>query len=131
MPLPSTKGQKLTFMKLSLLLLIATLALAGCVTSSTPPPDTVNERSVRDVYVRSAQFGSGTHIADVTDRVAELLKREPGGFWARADWLRVDPLPGKAKSLLIDYDYKGKPFRISIVSPNKISYDLLVENARK
>jgi hypothetical protein len=118
-------------MRLSIILLTASIGLVGCATSSNAPAVAANDRTVRDIYVRSAEFGSGIHIADVTDRVSELLRIEPGGFWARADWLRVDPIPYKAKSLVIDYDYKGHPCRIFINSPNKVTYDLLVENARK
>ncbi|HEX4795961.1 MAG TPA: hypothetical protein VH370_19390 [Humisphaera sp.] len=92
---------------LILALLSMTVATAQQNTPATRPAADVGG-SPDDIQIEIALFGSGTHLADVTDRVVQLLHSEPQGFVARADWLRIDPAPGQSKSLLIRYRYHGK-----------------------
>jgi hypothetical protein len=82
---------------------------------------------VNDVRIELALFGSGTHLADVTDRVVQLLRTQPQGFTARSDSLHIDPLPGKNKSLLIRYRYQDQERLFLITGGNRASYALLVE----
>jgi hypothetical protein len=117
---------------LSLLLLIASLCLFGCASSPKPnasAPAVQEANVIRDVTIRSAVFGSGLKVADVTPRVIHLLHNEPAGFFARRDWLHVDPRPYKNKVLLINYEYKGKPFTL-LVTDQKVNYELLEEYAK-
>lgn len=83
------------------------------------------------IVVTRALFGSGLNTVDVTKRVAELLDSEPDGFAARADWLRSDPAPAKAKALAITYDYKGRHYLFVTVWKEKLTKELLIENAKK
>jgi hypothetical protein len=82
---------------------------------------------VNDVRIELALFGSGTHLADVTDRVVQLLRTEPQGFLARSDSLHIDPVPGKNKSLLIRYRYQDQERLFLITGGNRASYAALVE----
>jgi hypothetical protein len=95
------------------------------VPATRPASDTGS--MVKDVRVEVALFGSGTHLADVTDRVVQLLRSEPQGFTARADLLHIDPLPGKNKSLLIRYRYHDQERLYLITGGNRASYSALVE----
>lgn len=90
-----------------------------------PTPDA----AMKDVRIELALFGSGTHLADVTDRVVELLRTQPQGFTARADWLKVDPAPGKNKSLLIRYRYHDQERTFMITGGNRAALAELVEDA--
>jgi hypothetical protein len=83
------------------------------------------------VVVTRALFGSGLKVQDVTQRVVDLLRTEPNGFSVRTDWLRDDPAPGKPKALAITYDYKGKHYLFVTASKEKVSNEILIENARK
>lgn len=88
------------------------------------------ERTVNgDVIVEQALFGSGTKLVDVTDRVVELLRSEPQGFKAEADWLRVDPVPGKTKSLWIRYVYRDTPRMFMVSLNNRASYQAMIAGA--
>jgi len=92
---------------LMLALLSTSLAPAQQNAPATrPAADAIGDPD--EIQIEMALFGSGTHLADVTDRVVQLLHSEPQGFEARADWLRIDPAPGQSKSLLIRYRYPGK-----------------------
>lgn len=90
------------------------------------PPVIAHPATVKDIRVELALFGSGTQLADVTDRVAQLLRDEPDGFTARADWLHIDPTPGKNKSLLIRYRYRDQERFFMITGGNRASYTALV-----
>jgi len=115
----------------SLILLVVSLCLVGCA-SSTKKSASVSpdERVIREVTVRSAIFGTGVEVADVTPRVIHLLRNEPEGFFARRDWLHVDPAPYKRKVLTITYEYQGKPHTLS-VTDQKVNYELLEKNAKR
>jgi hypothetical protein len=102
-------------------LLMAHDALAALSSNSPKEP----------IVVTSALFGNRTKVADVTQRVSELLRSEPSGFAARGDWLRADPIPYKIKALVIVYNYKGKHCMFLVPGGEKVSYELLVENAER
>jgi hypothetical protein len=72
--------------------------------------------------------GGGTvgMLADVTDRVVQLLRSEPNGFTATADWLRIDPTPGKNKSLLIRYRLRQKEKFFMVTGGNRASFAALI-----
>ena len=91
-------------------------------------PVIARPETVKDIRVELALFGSGTQLADVTDRVAQLLHDEPDGFTARADWLHIDPAPGKNKSLLIRYRYHDQERFFLITGGNRASYGALVSD---
>ena len=92
-----------------------------------PPPAVASGTTVKDVRIELALFGSGTHLVDVTDRAVELLRTQPQGFEARADWLKIDPMPGKNKSLLIRYRYHNQERYFMVTGGNRASYSALVE----
>lgn len=92
----------------------------------TTRPLIARPETVKDIRVELALFGSGTQLADVTDRVAQLLRDEPDGFTARADWLHIDPVPGKNKSLMIRYRCRDQERFFLITGGNRASYAALV-----
>jgi hypothetical protein len=86
--------------------------VAGCASQSQvpkpPAPATISSPSA-DFLLISAVYGSGTHFADVTHRVNDLLHpRDEWVFFARPDWLHADPTPGWNKALVIVYEFKGE-----------------------
>ena len=85
--------------------------VAGCASQSQvpkPPAPATIPSPPADFLVISAVYGSGTHFADVTHRVDDLLHhRDDGIFFARPEWLRADPTPGWNKALVIVYEFKG------------------------
>ncbi|MFN7139233.1 MAG: hypothetical protein ACK4UN_07840 [Limisphaerales bacterium] len=124
---------------LLLLLPILVIAITGCATS-TPSDQTArtaalrlhahSKNAVKDLDIRSAVFGTGLHVADVTDKVIELLRSEQAGFLARGDVLGIDPLPYSPKCLVIDYYFKGTPYRYFVVNQQYVDYDLLIKNTK-
>lgn len=91
----------------------------------TTRPVIARPETVKDIRVELALFGSGTQLADVTDRVAQLLRDAPDGFTARADWLHIDPVPGKNKSLMIRYRCRDQERFFLITGGNRASYAAL------
>jgi hypothetical protein len=85
---------------------------------------------VRDIDISFVSFGSGTQVADVTDRVIHLLRSDAAGFEARADILGVDPLPHGGKCLIVDYSYQNKRYRYAVANQQHVSYELLLKNAK-
>lgn len=118
-----------------LVIAVAAVMLAGCASSPTqaaPPTaahDTGKVATVAGITVHSARFGTGTNVVDVTDRVVELLRTQPQGFTARADWFGNDPRPYKRKAIVILYDYKGAS-HIFLATDERITADLLIKNAK-
>jgi hypothetical protein len=90
----------------------------------------LDDDSKPKIVITKAVWGSGVKAVDVTKRVAELLHSEANGFSARGEWLKVDPMPYKAKALAIAYDYKGKHYLFVTASTQKVSNELLIENAK-
>lgn len=112
----------------------AAKASTATASAAAPAATAINDaggEACSDVVVHSAAFGRGTHVVDVTARVIELLRTEPKGFSARNDWLHADPLPYNKKTLVINYDYQGKPYTLMVHGGSKVSCDLLIENAQK
>lgn len=95
------------------------------VAKSTTQPAIAHPQTVQDIRVELALFGSGTHLVDVTDRVAELLRDKPEGFTARAEWFHIDPAPGKNKSLLIRYRWRNQERYFLVTGGNRASYAAL------
>jgi len=121
-------------MKITIALVtMAALSVCGAAMqaeSKTPSASASHPDSgslVKDLRVEVALFGSGTHLADVTDRVVELLRSKPEGFTAKAEWLRVDPAPGKNKSLMIRYRYHDQERVFLITGGNLASYVSMVD----
>ena len=83
------------------------------------------------VTVRSADFGMGENVADVTSRVTELLRTRVDGFTADAKTLGADPLPGKRKRLVIRYDCKGTNFTLTVPGAKQVTYQALLKNTQK
>lgn len=115
----------------SLLPVLLASCLAGCAhdrpgSTAALPAVAPSGRTVRDVVILSAVFGTGSTFVDVADRVAELLRTEPQGFTARSDWLRVDdPVPYKNKALVITYRHRGQERTFLATGDQRVSYDLL------
>ena len=99
---------------------------ADAIIPTTTRPASDVGSMVNDVRVELALFGSGSHLADVTDRVVQLLRSEPNGFLARADFLHNYPAPGKNKLLLIRYPYHDQERLFLITGGNRASYTALV-----
>jgi len=63
---------------------------------------------ITGLIIFAATYGSGTHFADVTSRVKDLLN-EPGlDIYATPQMLWADPSPGWNKALVIIYEFKSK-----------------------
>ncbi len=60
------------------------------------------------LWIVSAIYGSGTHFADVSGRVNELLRGTNTQFYAHPDSLGADPTPGWNKTLVIIYELHGQ-----------------------
>ena len=60
------------------------------------------------LWIVSAIYGSGTHFADVSARVNELLHETNAQFYAHPDSLGTDPTPGWNKTLVIIYELQGE-----------------------
>ena len=61
-----------------------------------------------EFQVLSATYGSGGKVAEVTDRVNQLLQATNAEFWAHPNSLGADPCPGWNKQLTIIYEFQGK-----------------------
>jgi hypothetical protein len=92
-----------------------------------PPVKTSTTNST--VTVQSAEFGMGKNVADVTARVAELMRDQPKGFVVNAQNLGQDPLPGKKKRLVIHYVCDGFTNVFTIPAGYSISQYGLVDHA--
>jgi hypothetical protein len=91
----------------------------------------VTNSRINKITIKSAQWGSGASAVDVTARVIELLHREPRGFNAKGDWLHKDPRPYHAKAIAVVYEYEGTQHVFVAPGGERISYELLVETAKK
>lgn len=83
------------------------------------------------LLIISATYGSGTHFADVTCRVNDLLRQPDVEFFARPEWLKVDPTPGWNKALVIVYDYAGQRHVFTAGEGGEVSVKTLIQNADK
>jgi Protein kinase domain len=114
-------------------LLVTVVTAALWLGTARPAPNVrpaqTNPRA--DLIVRSAQFGTGGKVVDVTARVVELLRTHPGGFTLDAKTLGADPLPGKRKLLTLRYDYQGTNWVLILPSASRVSRQALAGSARK
>jgi hypothetical protein len=105
-----------------------TVGATNFISEAPASPATTSGDSASDLIIRSVEFGLGTHVADVTERVKELLSRQPEGFIINAQSLGTDPKPGRGKVLTIDFDYQGQAHALVIPAGENLSYQTLVEN---
>jgi hypothetical protein len=110
------------------------LLIAGCAS----PHEAGNHFAPRGaaspsagVLIVSATYGSGTHFADVTERVDELIHQPDVEFFARPEWLHADPTPGWNKALTIVYEFKGRRYVFTAGEGGKVSVDLLIRQTDK
>jgi len=79
-----------------------------------------------------AYFGVGGTFVEVTPRASALIYPGADEFVANSSSMEVNILPNWTKDLIITYEFEGK--RRNFFTPNygdhRVSYDLLVENAR-
>jgi hypothetical protein len=102
-----------------------TKAKNGPLWDNTMPPDSSS------ITVQSAEFGARKKVLDVTARVIELLHTNSDGFMVNAKMLGSDPFPGRKKHLVIKYEFKGFNFTSTVSSGDNVSYQTLINNARK
>jgi hypothetical protein len=110
------------------------LLSAGCANTSTHSKSTntrgkppMADASVNaDLLIISAVYGSGTKFADVTYRVNDLLRQPGVEFFARPEWLKVDPTPGWNKALVIVYEVRGQRHNFTAGEGGKVSAQLLL-----
>jgi len=86
--------------------------------------------SRNDVKVISAVYGSGTNFADVSNRVADLVRQGPG-FNADPGRLKVDPSPGWNKALVIIYLVNGHRHVFTAGEGDRVSAHILLEAASR
>ena len=79
--------------------------------------------------VISATYGSGAHVAEVTDRVVELLAATNAGFEAHPYSLGADPCPGWNKQLIIIYEAQGHRHLFTTGEGGRVSAAALREEA--
>jgi hypothetical protein len=117
-----------------LLLFGASLIAAGCSTThnalNNPLAPAIGVSTAADVLIISATYGSGTHFADVTYRVNDLLRHPDVEFVARPDWLGADPTPGWNKALVILYEFKRQRQIFATGEGGKVSVAILKKNAQ-
>ena len=118
-----------------LLILGASLLIAGCATSPTASsrlhPPSAEPTPAADLLIISATYGSGTNYADVTYRVNDLLRQPDVEFFARPEWLAADPTPGWNKALVIVYEFKNRRHTFTAGEGGRVSASVLVDEAKK
>jgi hypothetical protein len=102
-----------------------TKAKNGLLWDNLMPPDSSS------ITVQSAEFGTRRKIADVTARVVELLHTNPDGFTVNVNTLGCDHFPGRKKHLTIKYEFKDFNFTSTNSIGDDVSYQTLINNARK
>jgi hypothetical protein len=102
-----------------------TKAKNGQLWNNAMPPDSSS------ITIQSAEFGAKKKIADVTARVVELLHTNTDGFTVNVKTLGCDPFPGRKKHLTIKYEFKDFNFTSTVSSGDDVSYQTLINNARK
>lgn len=98
-----------------------------------PPGDQVTQPKdfkTAGLKIISAAYGSGDKFSDVTPRVTEVLFRE-SQFYARPEWLKVDPTPGWNKALVITYEFNHVRCIFSCGEGGRVNADALLAKARK
>jgi hypothetical protein len=105
--------------------LARTKAKNGPLWDNSVPPDSSS------ITIQSAKFGAKKKIADVTARVIELLHTNADGFTVNMKTLGNGPFPGGKKHLTIQYEFKGFNFTSTNSIGDDVSYQTLINNARK
>ncbi|WP_038163886.1 hypothetical protein [Verrucomicrobium sp. BvORR106] len=82
-----------------------------------------------DVLIISAVYGSGARFADVTARVNGLVHQPEVAFLANPQWLETDPHPGRKKTLVVVYDFKGKRHVFSTGEDVRVNAESLARHA--
>lgn len=136
----------LALMKMSHLLSLSCsiIILSGCASKNsdfhdTPWPGPHSESLVPppipnsdgQLQLISAVYGSGTNFDDVTQRVNVLLNQSSVEFYARPEWLHVDPTPGWNKALVIVLEVKGDRRIFTTGEGGKVTLDILDQAAKK
>ena len=111
------------------------LLAAGCATNQSAPktshrPPATVESPGANLLVISAVYGSGIHFADVTYRVNDLLHQPEVEFFARPEWLHIDPIPGWNKTLVIVYEHKGQRRIFTSGEGGRVNIDILLETKK-
>lgn len=102
----------------------------GC--ASAPAPHLAGAGpQVGELTIISAVYGSGSHFADVTERVEMRLHSDNGEFFVNPQWLKADPIPGWNKELVITYEYAGQRITFNAGENARITYKILLEHAKK
>lgn len=76
------------------------------------------------LQIVSAIYGSGTAFSDVTDEATSLLNNQTK-FYARPEWLRVDPTPGWNKALVIVFVFEGHRYIFTCGEAGEVRIPLL------
>jgi hypothetical protein len=117
----------------TLISVLTMFLFVGCATHSHVPPAPPSgsaDLQIRGLVIRSARWGNAERSADVTARVAQLLRTQRG-FVANAEWLLKDPRPYHAKALAIQYEQAGRPHLFVVPGGERVTYEMLVENSRR
>jgi hypothetical protein len=104
------------------------LLVAGCASTHETDHHIAPSRVATPgagLLIISATYGSGTHFADVTERVDELLHQPDVEFFARPEWLQADPTPGWNKALTIVYEFKGRRHVFTAGEGGKVNVEWL------
>lgn len=114
----------------------ALLLIAGCATNRPAPgpghrPPVAGDFPNANLLIISAVYGSGTHFADVTYRVNDLLRQPGVEFFARPEWLKADPTPGWNKALVIVYEHQGHRRIFTAGEGGRVSVDTLLDDKGK
>lgn len=115
--------------------LLCLFLATGCATSRNSafrvvPLETQPAKAASDLTLVSAVFGADTQFADVTSRVIDLLNQPDTTFAANRRWLRVDPAPGRNKTLVIVYEFRGRRHQFTVGKDGKVSLSLLQRHAK-
>ncbi len=105
--------------------LARTKAKNGPLWDNSAPPDSSS------ITIQSAEFGAKKKMADVTARVIELLHTNSDGFTVNTNTLGCDPFPRRKKHLTIKYEFKDFNFTSTNSIGDDVSYQTLINNARK
>jgi hypothetical protein len=81
------------------------------------------------LHIISATYSTGVHVAEVTDRVNDLLCSN-AVFYAHPDSLGTDPSPGWNKQLTIIYEYQGHHHLFTTGEGGTVSADILRSSAQ-
>lgn len=120
-------------MRLSVKLLVGfgmiSLGSSGQLGLAQPSADGLIDDS--DLQVQYAVFGADTTFKDVTESVSKLVANSPGGFFPKADTIKVDRSPGGTNQVLIFYNFQGHAhFAERRETDRKLSLGLLKEEAK-